>query len=108
MFAAPDNLSFDRAGHMWMVTDIKSSKLNSDAHYTAFRNNGMFFVPTSGPAARRAFQFASGPCESELTGPWTPDEMTLFLSVQHRGSAHGMRTGAWRDRAAATGRTGGA
>src|SRR5688572_4151691 len=93
VFAAPDNLSFDRAGNMWIVSDIRSSYLNGDARYTAFMNNGMFFVPTSGADAGRAFQFASGPCESELTGPsWTPDEATLFLSVQHPGSAHGMRT----------------
>jgi secreted PhoX family phosphatase len=32
------------------------------------------------------FQFASGPVESELTGPYfTPDGKTLFLSVQHPG-----------------------
>ena len=92
VFAAPDNLSFDRAGNMWVITDIRSDRLNADARYTPFKNNGMFFVPTSGREAGHAFQFASGPCECELTGPsWTPDETTLFLSVQHPGSAHGMR-----------------
>jgi secreted PhoX family phosphatase len=91
-FAAPDNLAFDRAGNMWVITDIRSDRLNADARYAAFRNNGMFFVPTSGREAGRAFQFASGPCECELTGPsWTPDETTLFLSVQHPGSANGIR-----------------
>lgn len=31
-------------------------------------------------------QFASGPSDSEMTGPFfTPDEQTLFLSVQHPG-----------------------
>lgn len=92
VFAAPDNLVFDRAGNVWVITDIRSDRLNGDERYTTFRNNGMFVVPTTGPQAGRAFQFASGPCESELTGPsWTPDESTLFLSVQHPGSAHGMR-----------------
>jgi uncharacterized protein len=91
VFAAPDNLSFDKAGNMWVVTDISSSNLN--ANYTAFQNNGMFFVPTSGAHAGTAFQFASGPCESELTGPsWTPDEQTLFLAVQHPGELSGTRT----------------
>jgi len=95
VFAAPDNLAFDRAGNMWVITDIRSDRLNGDERYTAFRNNGMFFIPTAGAQAGRAFQFASGPCESELTGPsWTPDESTLFLSVQHPGSAHGIRTDA--------------
>jgi secreted PhoX family phosphatase len=92
VFAAPDNLAFDRAGNMWVISDIRSDRLNGDVRYTAFRNNGMFFVPTSGQDAGYAVQFASGPCESELTGPsWTPDETTLFLSIQHPGSAHGIR-----------------
>jgi secreted PhoX family phosphatase len=93
VFAAPDNLSFDRAGNMWVVTDISSGRLNTDPRYRVFMNNGMFFIPTSGPDAGIARQFASAPCEAELTGPsWTPDEETLFLSVQHPGELHGIRT----------------
>jgi uncharacterized protein len=96
VFAAPDNLSFDRAGNMWVVTDISSANLNgTNANYTAFKNNGFFFVPTSGPNTGTAFQFASAPCESELTGPsWTPNEQTLFLAVQHPGEVNGTRKGA--------------
>ncbi len=31
-------------------------------------------------------QFASGPVESELTGPaFTPDGKTMFLAIQHPG-----------------------
>jgi secreted PhoX family phosphatase len=68
--------------------------LNGDSRYTAFANNGMFFIPTSGPNAGIAFQFCSGPSECELTGPgWTPDEHTLFLAVQHPGEQSGARTG---------------
>ena len=95
VFAAPDNLSFDPAGHLWVVTDISSPWLNADARYTAFENNGVFFVPTSGADAGVALQFASAPCEAELAGPsWTSDRQTLFLSVQHPGEASGMRTSA--------------
>jgi secreted PhoX family phosphatase len=95
VFAAPDNLSFDKAGNMWVVTDISSANLNgTNANYTAFKNNGFFFIPTSGPHTGTAFQFASGPCECELTGPsWTPDEQTLFLAVQHPGEINGARKG---------------
>lgn len=94
VFAAPDNLTFDAAGNMWVVTDISSANLNGgNANYTAFKNNGMFFIPTSGQHAGTAFQFVSAPCEAELTGPsWTPDEKTLFLSVQHPGEVNGART----------------
>ena len=93
VFAAPDNLAFDPSGNLWVVVDISTSALNSDSRYRAFQNNGMFFVPTSGPDAGVAMQFASAPCEAELAGPsWTPDRQTLFLSVQHPGEANGMRT----------------
>ena len=95
VFAAPDNLSFEPAGHLWIVSDITSSRLNAHPAYTAFANNGMFFVPASGPDAGVALQFASAPCEAELAGPsWTADRTTLFLSVQHPGEASGMRTAA--------------
>lgn len=95
VYAAPDNLSFDRAGNLWLVCDISSANLNgANAAYTAFKNNGMFYMATSGPHTGSAFQFASGPCESELTGPaWTPDEQTLFLAVQHPGETSGTRGG---------------
>ena len=93
VFAAPDNMSFDRAGNMWLITDISTLALNANGPYERFKNNGMFVVPTFGPEAGVAFQFASGPCECELTGPsWTPNEETLFLSVQHPGEVNGTRT----------------
>ena len=95
VFAAPDNLAFDPAGNLWIVTDISTTRLNADTRYTTFQNNGMFFVPTAGPDTGVALQFASAPCEAELAGPsWTPDRDTLFLSIQHPGETHGVRTAA--------------
>ena len=85
-FASPDNLAFDRQDNLWVVTDISSSKLN-DGIYKTFKNNGAFVMPggTRG-AVRDVFQFASGPVEAELTGPFfTPDGKTLFLAIQHPG-----------------------
>jgi secreted PhoX family phosphatase len=97
VFAAPDNLAFDPDGHLWVVADVTSARLNADARYATFMNNGMFFIPTSGPGAGVANQFASAPCEAELTGPsWTPDRRTMFLSVQHPGEAAGVRTAGMR------------
>ena len=56
------------------------------APYETFGNNGLFLVPRSGPQAGEVFQVASGPMDSELTGPFFhPDGKTLFLSVQHPG-----------------------
>jgi secreted PhoX family phosphatase len=95
VFAAPDNLSFDPEGNLWVVCDIATFRLNADERFTAFQNNGMFFIPASGGAAGVPVQFASAPCEAELTGPsWTPGRETLFLAVQHPGEANGMRTSA--------------
>jgi uncharacterized protein len=84
-FSSPDNLAFDSNGNLWVVTDISSSSQNKGVH-KSFMNNGLFVIPTVGPAKGEAMQFASGPVESELTGPFfTPDEKTLFLSIQHPG-----------------------
>ncbi|MFD1957376.1 PhoX family protein [Paenibacillus thailandensis] len=84
-FSSPDNLAFDSNGHLWVVTDISSSSQNKGVH-KSFMNNGLFVIPTSGPDKGKALQFASGPVECELTGPFfTPDEQTLFLSIQHPG-----------------------
>ncbi|WP_373229434.1 PhoX family phosphatase [Cohnella sp.] len=84
-FSSPDNLAFDSNGSLWVVTDISTSSHNKGV-YKSFMNNGLFVIPTSGPSQGVALQFASGPTDSELTGPYfTPDERTLFLSVQHPG-----------------------
>jgi secreted PhoX family phosphatase len=84
-FAAPDNMAFDSAGNLWVVTDISSTSMNSGI-YKSFGNNGVFFIPTSGSNKGEAVQFASAPVGAEMTGPWfTPDEKTLFISVQHPG-----------------------
>lgn len=83
--ACPDNLAFDRDGNLWVVCDMSSEKIGGGA-YKTFGNNGLFVVPTAGDSAGDAFQFASGPNDAELTGPWfAEDGKTLFLSVQHPG-----------------------
>ncbi|MBW0435019.1 PhoX family phosphatase [Leptospira yasudae] len=84
-FAAPDNLAFDNAGNLWMVTDISAKNLNRSV-YKKYGNNGLFVIPTQGADAGKAFQFASSPTGAELTGLWfTPDQKELFVSVQHPG-----------------------
>jgi uncharacterized protein len=84
-FSAPDNLDFDRHGNLWTVTDISTSRIGKGA-YAPFQNNGMFVIPTTGDKKGIAYQFASGPVDSELTGPWwTPNQKNLFLAVQHPG-----------------------
>ncbi len=83
--SCPDNLIFDKNGNLWMTNDISGSMMNKGP-YKSFKNNGLFYIPTSGPQAGEVFQIASAPIDAELTGlTFTPDEKTLFLSVQHPG-----------------------
>ena len=76
-FSAPDNVTFDNLGNVWIATD--GNKVD-DA------NDGLFAVPTEGEErgyARRFFQVPDG---AECSGPsFTPDNSTLFISVQHPG-----------------------
>lgn len=83
--ACPDNITFDRRGNLWVGCDMPTGLLNKNP-FRSFKNNGLFVVPTTGPNAGDAFQFASGPKECEMTGPWfTENEETLFLAIQHPG-----------------------
>jgi len=77
-FANPDNLGFDDAGNLWIVTDGAQPNEN---------NNGCFVCPTEGPDRGAVSQFMSGPVGSEISGcTFSPDGETLFLTVQHPGS----------------------
>jgi secreted PhoX family phosphatase len=106
-FANPDNLLLDRGGNLWIVTDVTGKSLNAAVKSRTnakgkpeslggiFGNNSMWFLPTQGKDTGKAFLFAIGPMECELTGPcFTADQQTLFLSVQHPGETRGMRTNA--------------
>jgi len=74
---SPDNLGFDRAGNLWIVTD------GAQPHDT---NDGCWVCPTSGPERGKLQQFMSGPVGAEICGvQFTPDNETLFFSIQHPG-----------------------
>ena len=103
-FANPDNLLLDKSGNVWMVTDTSTSKLNKTVKNRTddkgkpakisglFGNNTIWYIPTSGSNAGKAFLFGIGPMECETTGPClTSDEQTMFLSIQHPGEANGTR-----------------
>ncbi|MEO6695410.1 MAG: alkaline phosphatase PhoX [Ignavibacteria bacterium] len=84
-FSCPDNLTFDNSGNLWVLSDISSSMLNKKMQ-KSFKNNSLFMIPTSGEDKGKAFQFASGPVDSEMCGGnFTPDGKTMFLSIQHPG-----------------------
>lgn len=88
-FSNPDNLAFDPAGHLWMVTDRSSS-----SSLDVFGNNSCWLLPRTGAAASQALCFAIGPMDCELCGPcFDSSGRTLFLAVQHPGELHGTRQG---------------
>jgi len=108
-FANPDNLLIDSAGNIWMVSDISTERQNREVTVRSdaagkplpqsqmsglYGNNTMWFIPVSGADAGKAYLFAIGPVETELTGPYfSRDEQTLFISVQHPGEVNGKRAG---------------
>ncbi len=74
---SPDNIGFDNAGNLWMVTDGTQPNGNND---------GCWVCPTTGPDRGRLQQFMSGPVGCEVCGcQFSPDSETLFLSIQHPG-----------------------
>jgi secreted PhoX family phosphatase len=74
---APDNIAFDAAGNLWIVTD--GAQPNGT-------NDGCWVCPTTGPERGRMQQFMSGPVGCEVCGcQFSPDGETLFLSIQHPG-----------------------
>ena len=84
-FSCPDNLTFDSKGNLWVFCDVSSAKLNKE-RYKPFKNNSLFMIPTSGDNKGKAFRFASGPIDCEMCGgTFTPDESTMFVSIQHPG-----------------------
>jgi uncharacterized protein len=88
---SPDNIGFDRAGNLWIVTDGPQPRA---------ANDGCWVCPTVGPERGRLQQFMSGPVGAEICGcQFTPDGETFFLSVQHPGEGGNVTapTSRWPD-----------
>jgi secreted PhoX family phosphatase len=80
--AAPDNVTFDPKGRIWIATDGQED-------WAGFADS-VYAAETSGPHRGITRNFFSSPRGAECTGPaFTPDGKTLFLSVQHPGDEKG-------------------
>ena len=105
-FANPDNLTLDKSGNLWMVTDMSTSKHNQPVPSRVaegetltgsdltgvFGNNSMWYIPLSGDDAGKITPFAIGPMECECTGlTFDDDNRSLFLAIQHPGEKNGIR-----------------
>lgn len=76
--SSPDNITFDRAGNIWISTDGLPNNLEG--------NDGLFAAPTEGEERGYVRQFFSAVPGAEVTGPiFTPDNTALFVAVQHPG-----------------------
>jgi len=83
--AAPDNITFDSKGNLWIATDGMPSTLPG--------NDGIFAVPTDGQERGFVRQLCSTVVGAESASlVFNPDDTTLFVTIQHPGEG-----GAWTD-----------
>lgn len=77
-FAAPDNITFDTTGNIWISTDGLPNNLPG--------NDGLFVAATEGAERGLARQFFSTVLGAECSGPaFNTDNTALFASIQHPG-----------------------
>ena len=90
-FEAPDNLSFDATGRMWICTDGPGAR----------EHDGLWTMQTSGPQVAWPRLFYSPPSGAECCSPaFTDDGRAMFLSIQHPAERSPSRTQAttrWPD-----------
>lgn len=80
MFNAPDGISFDSKGFLWIQTD---GKYSNEGDFEGMGNNQMLVADTETGEIRR---FLVGPNECEVTGAtWSADGRTMFVGIQHPG-----------------------
>ena len=76
---APDNVSFDNLGNLWIHTDGGQP---TGAH------DGSFAVPVQGATRGYLRRFLTVPNNAECCGgEFTPDNETIFYAIQHPGDS---------------------
>jgi secreted PhoX family phosphatase len=84
MFHAPDGLSFDSQGKIWIRTD---GNFSSSGKYKGMGNNQMLVGDANTGEIQR---FMTAPNEAEISGlSWSPDRATMFVGIQHPGAKYG-------------------
>jgi secreted PhoX family phosphatase len=80
--SCPDNCAFDSRGRIWISTDGMD-----DAAGLA---DGVYAADTAGKGRGLTRLFYQAPTGAEVAGPrFTPDDTTLFLSIQHPAEEDG-------------------
>lgn len=77
-FSAPDNCSFDKNGMLWIASDGFNRYGKAD---------GIWTCAVSGKHKALSKHFLRAPVGAEICSPcFTPDQKTMFCSVQHPGA----------------------
>ncbi len=80
-FSNPDNCSFDRYGNLWIATDGFNRQGRAD---------GIWVSAAQGRENALPRHFLRAPEGAEICSPcFTPDQKTMFCSVQHPGEGTG-------------------
>ncbi len=90
--SCPDNCTFDRNGRIWISTD--------GAPRSAKVGDAVYACDTEGKGRALTRQFFRACVGAEICGPcFTPDNRTMFLSIQHpaEGSSISKPTTRWPD-----------
>ncbi|HKO99127.1 MAG TPA: PhoX family phosphatase [Pyrinomonadaceae bacterium] len=81
-YGSPDALHVTRSGRLWIGTDMSRATINR-GDYQGFGNNQLLCAD---PNTRETRRFLVGPNGCEVSAMYaTPDERTLFVSIQHPG-----------------------
>ncbi|HLF75941.1 MAG TPA: alkaline phosphatase PhoX, partial [Dehalococcoidia bacterium] len=76
--SSPDNIAFDSTGNLWIATDGQPTGLSM--------NDSIYGVPVDGDSKGLLRRLVNGPFGCEIAAlEFTPDDTTLFLSIQHPG-----------------------
>nr|WP_246421934.1 PhoX family phosphatase [Nocardiopsis mwathae] len=76
--SAPDNVTFDDRGNLWIATDGQPGSLGT--------NDQLCAVPVEGRFRGELRTFATVPVGAETCGPFiTEDNLTVFMAPQHPG-----------------------
>ncbi len=79
--ACPDNIAFDHKGRLWVATDQGENWGKKTG-----KSDGLYAVQHQGKHRGQSKLFFRTPVGAEATGIcFTPDDKTLFISVQHPG-----------------------
>jgi secreted PhoX family phosphatase len=94
IYAAPDAVTVDGAGRIWIGTDLFSAEAGLGP-YANLTNNVLL---AADPVTRETRRFMVGPVGCEVTGiTFNPDRTAMFVDIQHPGEPASIFTNNFAD-----------